>query len=298
MSLDSIVIALALSRTGGTGIYPESGALLCYSPPVPAPAGPQKTEPPRHHGLVRITHWLTLAAFLALLVTGCEIVISHPRFYWGETGNDLTKPLFSLHIPASRDMVPTGYGYVLPDQNGWSRYLHFEAAWLLVFTALVYGIWGLITGHFRRHLLPEPGTRNFRAYAQRIGKSLRRAPADPAEAHSYNVLQRTAYLVVIFVLFPGIIWTGLALSPAFNSAFPVFVDALGGRQSARTLHFFLTILLVLFLVVHVTMVALGGFRSRMRAMITGRRSTAVPAEPPTAVAEPVATRTVLAEERP
>jgi thiosulfate reductase cytochrome b subunit len=79
-----------------------------------------------------------------------------------------------------------------------------------------------------------------------------------------------AYAAVIFVLFPLVIWTGLALSPAFDSAFPWAVDVLGGRQSARTLHFFVSGFLVIFLVVHVTMVALGGFWSRMRAMITGR----------------------------
>jgi thiosulfate reductase cytochrome b subunit len=103
-----------------------------------------------------------------------------------------------------------------------------------------------------------------------IARYLRRAPADEAEAHSYNALQRLAYVGVIFVLFPLVMWTGLALSPAFNSAIPFAVDVLGGRQSARTLHFFVSGFLVLFLVVHVTMVALGGFRSRMRGMITGR----------------------------
>jgi thiosulfate reductase cytochrome b subunit len=83
------------------------------------------------------------------------------------------------------------------------------------------------------------------------------------------VVQRAAYFGVIFVLFPMVIWTGLALSPTFNAAFPWFVDVLGGRQSARTLHFFITIALTLFLAVHVTMVAMSGFRSRMRGMITG-----------------------------
>ena len=77
----------------------------------------------RHAALIRVTHWLTTLAFLALLVTGVEILISHPRFYWGETGNVHTRPLFTLRIPSSRGTVPTGYGYVLPDQNGWSRYL-------------------------------------------------------------------------------------------------------------------------------------------------------------------------------
>ena len=234
------------------------------------PDSPQESKKPRHSLTVRVTHWLTVIAFVALLVTGCEIIVSHPRFYWGETGTDLTRPLFIIPIPASRNLVPTGYHYVLPDQNGWSRYLHFEAAWLLVFTALVYGLYGLFTGHFLRNILPARGNRNWRAFRQVIAKYLRRAPPDPSEAHSYNVLQRAAYLGVIFIVFPMIIWTGLAMSPSFTAAFPSSVILLGGRQSARTLHFFLTGLLVLFLVVHVTMISLAGFRRRMRAMITGR----------------------------
>lgn len=219
---------------------------------------------------MRVTHWLTVLAFSALLITGGEIVISHPRFHWGETGNVNMKPLFSLPIPASRDMVPTGYKFVMPDENGWSRYLHFEAAWVLVLTALVYGIWGFWTGHFGRNLTPRRGQRSWQAYREQIARHLRRAPLNAHEARSYNVLQRTAYLAVIFVLFPLVIWTGLALSPSFDSAVPEAVNWLGGRQSARTLHFFVSWALVLFLVVHVTMVALAGFWGRMRAMITGR----------------------------
>lgn len=224
---------------------------------------------PRHPGFVRLTHWLTLVCFVVLLVTGIEIVISHPRFYWGETGNVNMAPLFSLHIPASRDTVPTGYGYVMPDQNGWSRALHFESAWVLVIVGAIYLVAGLWTGHFRRNLVPERGSRNLRAHITRFRDYLRRAPRDPEELDSYNVLQRTTYLSVIFILFPMIIWTGLAMSTAFDSAFPFAVNALGGRQSARTLHFFISGALVLFLIVHVLMVAVSGFWRRMRGMITG-----------------------------
>jgi thiosulfate reductase cytochrome b subunit len=223
-----------------------------------------------------VTHWLTVIAFFALLISGAEIVVSHPRFYWGEVGNVMTHPLFTLPIPSSRDTVPTGYA-VLPDQNGWSRYLHFQAAWAVVLTGLVYAISSLWSGHFRKNLFPAPGDRTWQAAWQVIAKYLRRAPPDEAEAHSYNVLQRTAYLAVIFFLFPLVIWTGLALSPAFDSAVPAAVNLLGGRQSARTLHFFVSGALLLFLVVHVAMIVLAGFRSRMRAMITGRAT--VPSEP-------------------
>jgi thiosulfate reductase cytochrome b subunit len=219
--------------------------------------------------LVRVTHWITVISFFALLISGVEILISHPRFYWGETGNALTPPLFQIPIPSSRATVPTSYDYVLSDQNGWSRYLHFQAAWAAVLTGLVYGMSGLWTNHFRNNLFPAPPDRTWRAFRRVIARHLRRAPADETEAISYNVLQRTAYLAVIFVLFPLVIWTGLAMSPAFNSAVPATVNLLGGRQSARTLHFFVSGFLLLFLIVHVAMVVLSGFRSRMRAMISG-----------------------------
>ncbi len=220
--------------------------------------------------MVRVTHWLTFVAFIALLITGGEIVISHPRFYWGEVGNVNTKPLFVLPIPSSRDTVPTAYKYVMPDQNGWSRYLHFEAAWLAILAGLVYGFYGVASGHFRKNLVPERRDWNWRAYRERIAKYVHREPPDRGEENSYNVLQRTAYAVVIFILFPLIIWTGLAMSPTFTAAFPWTAALLGGRQSARTIHFFVSWLLLFFLIVHVTMVAVSGFWRRMRGMITGR----------------------------
>lgn len=229
---------------------------------------------PRHSLLVRITHWLTVISFLTLLITGIEILISHPRFYWGETGHSLTAPLFRISIPSSRSTVPTGYKYVLPDQNGWSRYLHFEAAWALVLTGLLYVIAGLWSHHFRKNLFPAPQDRTWRSFRSVIAKHLRLAPPDEDDLRSYNVLQRTTYLLVVFVVFPLVILTGLALSPGFNAGMPWIVDALGGRQSARTLHFFLTIFLVLFLLVHVAMVVLTGFTTRIQEMITGRTPAA------------------------
>ena len=242
---------------------------------VPTSAAPVRaaTVTSRHSALVRVTHWITTLCFVALLVTGVEILISHPRFYWGETGNVLTTPLFKLPIPSSRNLVPTGYGYVLPDQNGWSRYLHFQAAWIAILTGLLYTISILFTGHLRKNLFPSQADLSWRAFSTTIINHLRFKRPSEAEARSYNVLQRLTYLFVIFVLFPLIIWTGLAMSPAFVSTVPATVTLLGGQQSARTIHFFVSLFLVLFLLVHVVMVCIAGFRSRMRAMITGRIGT-------------------------
>jgi len=201
--------------------------------------------------LVRVTHWITTLCFLLLLVSGGELVISHPRFYWGEDGNVMTTALFQIPIPASRGYVKTAYPYVLPDQNGWSRSLHFQTAWIVVITGLLYVASSLRSGHLRKHLLP--GSRS-----------------GPDDARSYNVLQRLVYLSVIYGLFPLMIWTGLAMSPTITAAYPFLVEFAGGQQSARTIHFFASIALVLFVAGHLLMVTLAGFRSRVGAMITGR----------------------------
>jgi thiosulfate reductase cytochrome b subunit len=257
--------------SGPHGTIPRVGDSACV--PTGVSAVPTTTVTSRHSVLVRATHWITALCFLALLVSGAEIVISHPRFYWGETGNDLTPTLFKLPIPASRSLVPTGYGYVLPDQNGWSRYLHFQSAWIVVLTGLLYIVSGLFTGHFRNSLLPRRADLSWRAFATAIASRLQFERSSESEVWSYNLLQRLAYLFVIFVLFPLVIWTGLAMSPAFVSAVPAAVNVLGGQQSARTLHFFVSLALVLFLLVHILMVWFAGFWSRMRAMITGRVAT-------------------------
>ena len=223
---------------------------------------------PRHTAFVRVTHWITAVCVIALIFTGANIVISHPRFYWGENGNVLTGALFELPIPASRSSVNTGYGYVLPDQNGWSRSLHFQAAWLVVLTGFVYAGAGLARGHLRRNLLPNARELTLRSLRDALLEDLRHGgPAD-----RYNPLQKVTYLSVIFVLFPMLIWTGLAMSPAIVAVWPAVVTTLGGHQSARTLHFFATALTLAFIAVHLAMVVRSGFRSRMRGITFGSTS--------------------------
>jgi thiosulfate reductase cytochrome b subunit len=115
---------------------------------------------------------------------------------------------------------------------------------------LIYGLSGILTNHFRKDLLSATH-RNEDALL------------------NYNRFQRVVYLAVIFLLFPLMIWTGLAMSPALTSVFPPLVTTFGGQQSARTIHFFAACFLMLFLLVHVSMVSMSGFRPRMRAMIVG-----------------------------
>ena len=220
-------------------------------------SGPHAT--PRHSALVRITHWINALSFIGLVVSGIGILLAHPRFYWGETGGIGTPSLFDLPLP-----------FMLGGPSGWGRYLHFESAWLCVLNGSLYVASGFASRHFRRNLAPRMQDLNWRAIQRVLASSLRFARPGAAEAWNYNVIQRIAYSVVVFVLFPLMIWTGLAMSPAITSVFPVLVTSLGGHQSARTIHFFAANVLVLFAFVHLAMVWRAGFLARTGAMITGR----------------------------
>jgi len=193
----------------------------------------------RHSALVRVTHWLTTASFVALAVSGVAILLAHPRLYWGETGAVGTPSLIDLPLP-----------FMLTGQSGWGRYLHFVSAWMVVFTGVVYVLGGLRARHFKEDLF---------------------SPQRPAK---YNVVQRVTYIAVVFVLFPVMVWTGLAMSPSVTSVVPALVTSLGGQQSARTIHFVVAVLLVAFVIGHVAMMTFAGFSRHLRAMILGGEPSA------------------------
>ena len=134
---------------------------------------------------------------------------------------------------------------------------------------LFYALSGLLTHHFRKNLLPAKADLAWGSISRVVSRHLRLKRPGDEESLTYNVLQRLTYSVVVFVLFPLMIWTGLAMSPAITSVVPALVSVLGGQQSARTIHFFAANFLVLFLLVHVGMVCLAGFKNRVRTMITG-----------------------------
>jgi thiosulfate reductase cytochrome b subunit len=211
----------------------------------------------RHSAIVRITHWIVTLSFFGLLVSGMAILLAHPRLYWGETGAFGTPSLLDLPIPFSLG------------HSGWGRSLHFLSAWVCVLSGMVYVLSGFLTQHFHRHLMPAKGELAWGRFWPAIRAHLSWSRPAEEELLHYNLLQRLAYLGVVFVLFPLIILSGLAMSPAITSAVPALVNDFGGQQSARTVHFFLASFLVLFVAVHIAMVCRAGFIQRMRGMITG-----------------------------
>jgi thiosulfate reductase cytochrome b subunit len=238
-----------------------------------------------HARWVRISHWILTVSFLTLAVTGVLILMVHPRLYWGEVGNDLTPAL--IELPISRNHQHGGWTGQTPffdgadspisasrtffifNQNGWGRSLHFLAAWCLVVPGAIYLLAGLFGGHFRAHvwpkakeLAPDLVWRDFRDHLR-----LRIPPASGGPR--YGLLQKCAYSLVVFGVVPLIVVTGLTMSPAVTAGFPFLLSLFGGYQSARTLHFFAFVALILFLLVHVVMVGRSGWKRQMRAMTVG-----------------------------
>ena len=266
------------------------------SAPATAPA-PASRRIYRHRLPVRVMHWINVICLTILLMSGLQIFNAHPALYWGQ-GSNFDKPWVSIGATQSGNGVvgvtrvaghtfntdgvlgvssvngertvrgfPAWATIPGPQWLSMGRHWHFFFAWLFVINGLCYVGYALFSGHLRRDLLPT------RDEMRRIGRSIKdhlllRHPTGD-EAKRYNVLQILAYLAVIFGLLPLLVIAGMAMSPWLNAAWPGWVELLGGRQSARTLHFLAAFGLLLFVIVHVAEVLIGGVWNHLRSMITG-----------------------------
>ena len=246
-----------------------------------------RTDRIRHALWVKASHWILTASVLTLAFTGFLILMVHPRLYWGEVGNDLT-PAF-IELPISRNHQHGGWEKSTPffddeaspvsanrtfdifNKNGWGRSLHFLAAWFLVLTGAAYLLVGVFTGHFRRNIVPGPAELKPALFWNDVIEHARwRIPASTGGPR-YGLLQKCSYVGVVFIALPLEVVTGLAMSPAINAAYPFLSGMFGGSQSARTIHFFAFVILILFLLVHVLMIIASGFKRQMRGMtFTGK----------------------------
>jgi thiosulfate reductase cytochrome b subunit len=212
----------------------------------------------RHATTVRITHWVNVLTFVALTVSGIGILLAHPRLYWGESGYFDTPAAFELPLPVNMH------------HTWWGRGVHFLSAWVAVLNGLAYVAWGFYARHFQTTFVPDRTQLEGRNIAGVLARHLRLQ--NPADERGYNLPQKLAYSTVVFGLLPLAILSGLTMSPGFTSAFPQLFALFGGRQSARTVHFFLASALVIFVAIHIAMVFLAGFRKSVLPMITGGAS--------------------------
>ena len=256
----------------------------------------------RYSAVLRGTHWVNVLCLATLVMSGLQIFNAHPALYWGED-SDVEQPILSIATSFTAEGRPIGVTRLFgmsfdttgvlgrsrfndrPVQRAfpaWStipsaqdlatgRVWHLFFAWIFTINGTLYLVYSIVTRHISSALLPR------REQWKHIGSTVRehllltfRKGVDA----DYNIIQRVSYVVVILVLAPLMVLTGLTMSPAVDAAAPWLLDVFAGRQSARTLHFVTTWLLVLFVFVHVAMVLLSGVLNNIRSMITGWYSVA------------------------
>lgn len=214
----------------------------------------------RHPLLVRLTHWLNVLFVPVLIMSGLQIFNAHRFLYWGNR-SDLAHLIVALPAFPEWSTLPG------PKWLAMGRRWHLFFAWLFLLNGLVFAVFAVCSRHLTGDLMPRPA--EIRKIKRTIVDHLRfRHPRGESAKH-YNVLQKITYLLVLYALAPLLILTGLAMSPTIDAAFPPLLHILGGRQTARTLHFVSCFAMVAFIVGHLFMVAVTGFRNNMRSILSG-----------------------------
>ena len=255
----------------------------------------------RHTLPVRLMHWVNVVALTVLFMSGLQIFNAHPALNFGKSSYNGTPPVLEIGARMSTAGQPQGVTRVFGkefDTTGWlgvtrdasgnyarstfptwmmlpgpqwlsmARSWHFFFAWVFVLNGLAFLFYAIVSRHLTRDLAP---TRDeLRGIGASIREHLRFKHATGEAAKRYNVLQKLAYLVVVFVLLPLIVIMGMAMSPWLDSILSGWVDIVGGRQSARSIHFIIAWLLVAFVAIHVFQVIVTGLWNNLRSMITGR----------------------------
>lgn len=217
----------------------------------------------RHRLSTRLWHWVNAITLYVLFASGLGIFNAHPRLYWGHYGANADPAWLVLERFPDWLTIPSHYSLAT------SRHWHLAFALLLGFSLLAYMLWSLVNRHVSRDLAFRKGELAPSHILHDIKEHARLRFPTGAAALRYNVLQKASYVGVIFVLLPLVILTGIAMSPGMNAAWPWVVDLLGGRQSARSIHFIVAWTLAAFFVVHMIMVLLAGPLNEVRSMITG-----------------------------
>ncbi len=255
----------------------------------------------RHSLPVRIMHWCNVIFLAILLMSGLNIFNAHPALYWGRQSYSGAPAVLEMRTIVDDDgditggvtrilgheFDTTGFLGASEDRSGelsergfpswitlpewqWlsmSRRWHFFFAWLLVINGIVFVIYSTLSGHLHHDL--SPTKKDWHSIGRTITDHLLFRHPKGEAAKYYNVLQKCAYLGVIFFLLPLMVLMGLGMSPALDALFRGWVDIFDGRQSVRTIHFVVAWALVLFVIVHVFMVIVSGFWNNIRSMITG-----------------------------
>jgi Ni/Fe-hydrogenase b-type cytochrome subunit len=217
----------------------------------------------KHRLSTRLWHWVNLLAVVILFMSGLNISNAHPWLYWGQWGFHPANAWLAVHRWPGWATIPSYYNL------GGARDWHILFAWVFAVGLLLFLLVALVNGHLRRDIVTRRKEWRWSEIKADVAAHLR------LDFHhgegKYNFLQKVAYGLVLFILLPLMLLTGMAISPGTDAAWPWLVDLFGGRQSARSIHFIVAWCVFAFFVVHVLLVLLSGPIGQLRDMITGGR---------------------------
>lgn len=252
----------------------------------------------RHNRITRLTHALNALSLLVLLLSGLNIFMAEPDLFFGNVS--FGKPALAIHgeptaggswrgITRVGDLQfdttgllgasvgPSGQlesrtfptWLTLPTYRdlATARLWHFFFAWALVLNGALYLAYNTWKRHVQKDLWLAPG--DLASVPRSVIDHILLRHLTGEAAKRYNVLQKLAYLSVIFVLIPGMVLTGLTMSPGMDAAFPVLPFVFAGRQSARAIHFIFAWALVGFFLIHMIEMVLAGPVNEIRSILTG-----------------------------
>ncbi len=218
---------------------------------------------PRHRLSTRLWHWVNFVCVVVLFMSGLNISNAHPHLYWGDWGFDPRDAWLSLPRYPGWATIPDYYS--LAAARDW----HILMAWPFALGLLFMWIAMLANRHFKRDIVTRRKEWHWSVARRDIAAYLR---LDFAHGPGkYGFLQKLSYGIVLGVLLPLIIVTGMGISPGLGPSLSWLVDALGGRQSVRSIHFIAAWAIFAFSVVHILLVLLSGPIGQIREMITGGR---------------------------
>jgi thiosulfate reductase cytochrome b subunit len=218
----------------------------------------------RRHALsTRLWHWVNLACVAILFMSGLNISNAHPHLYWGEWGYQPSRAWLNVHRWPDWATIPGHYN--LAGARDW----HLLMAWPFALGLLLIWLAMLVNRHFQRDVMTTRAEWRWSAIRADIAQHAR-LNFDHTGS-KFNFLQKLAYGIVLGVLLPGMVLTGLGISPGIEPLVRPLIELAGGRQSMRSLHFVFAWGLFAFFVLHVVLVLLSHPLRQMREMITGGR---------------------------
>lgn len=220
----------------------------------------------RHALSTRLWHWINALSVIVLFMSGLNISNAHRHLYWGQAGSDPDTAW--MHVIRFPGWATIPDYYSLAGARDW----HVVFAWVFAVSLALFMLAALVNGHFRRDLATR--WRDWRASSIAADVRAHLRFQFHRAGSKYNFLQKASYGLVIFVLLPLMIVTGMAISPGTEAGLPWLGDLFGGRQSARSIHFLCAFGLFGFFIVHLLLVLVSGPIGQLRDMISGGRDEA------------------------